>query len=96
MRARLKRVALGREREPALLPARGGSEGFLLAADVDARRVNFGVAAVLEGVEDGVVGVERGYASAFAFVGAGCCVLVGVMQKNEMREAHARRSSGRE
>lgn len=51
--------------EAGIVVACFAGEGLLLAADVVAGGVDFGVAVLLEGGEDGFVGGEGGYAGAF-------------------------------
>lgn len=69
MRAGLLGVPFRREGEPALFPVRGGGEGFLGTAHVDARGVDFVVALGLEVVEAFVVFVQGSDAGAGGFVG---------------------------
>lgn len=64
------RVPFCCEGEAAVFPLCFAGEGFLLAADVDAGGVDFGVAGALEGVEDFVVGGDVGDAGALVWVGA--------------------------
>lgn len=71
MVTRLVGVAFRRAGEAARLPLCFAGEGFLVAADVVACRVDFAVALGLEVVEDGVEGLEGGYAGAAGCVGAG-------------------------
>lgn len=58
---------LGGQREAPLLPADLASKGLLLAVDVDARRVDLAVPALLEEVEDRAVLGGGGDAGACGF-----------------------------